>query len=160
MAEVDKKYYALYLVHRRSEHCYREWVVMPSTDVMPVNVWTRYIDKEGARPVWRGTKNPALSDAFKRADRSEVAINQVVSTIGGHYRQNQRNPEGRQWEWESPIVVECTAAEAREHAYKTPYPVLNRIKRVLAYRTARGFANAPVDVLRELNRLLSPTPSS
>jgi hypothetical protein len=157
---IAQKYYALYLVHRRSEHNYREWIIMPSTDVMPINVWTRYVDKEGARPVWRGTKNPALSDPLKRADRSDQAINQVVNTLSGHYRQNQRNPEGKQWEWESPIVVECTATEVREHAYKTPYPVVNRIKRVLTHRKLVTPAAEPVDVLRELARLLLATPSS
>lgn len=149
----EQKRYAFYLVHRRSEHDYREWIIMPATSNVPVNVWTRYINHEGARPTWRGTKNPPNMDVVHAVARSKQALDMVASTIAGHYRQNERNA-GRgdkyQWKWDAPVIVETKDSEITEHWRTTPYPVLNRIKRVLARRAEHGVT---IDVDKSLETL-------
>lgn len=127
---------AVYLRHARSEHEYREWVILPAVGQVPVNVWTRFVPREGARPVWRGSKLTATADAERRRERSENALGSVASTIAGHMRQNERNRLGRQWVWDAPIVVEVTADEVVAHSLKTPYPVLRRVEKVQRARKA------------------------
>lgn len=158
----DLKQFAVYMVHRRAEHTYREWIIMPATDRMPVNVWTRYVEREGARPVWRSSKSVPTSDAELRHARSVKVLTDMRSTIGGHYRQNERNPGGRQWVWDAPIVVEVTAEEVLKFAVRTPYPALNRIKRVLAQREhlreigAVEMLPTPENMLARFAQLLEP----
>lgn len=150
------KRYAVYLAHARSEHEYREWIIMPATDRVAVNVWTRYLDKEGSRPVWRGTKHLPTGDADMRALQSNSALTNLKSTLSGHYRQNDRNPGGRQWTWRAPIVVEVSDDETLKFCNKTPYPALNRIKRVLAHRAATSKMPDADATLARIAELLRP----
>lgn len=158
----DQKRHAIYLAHRRSEHDYREWIIMPATDRISMNVWSRYIDKDGARPVWRGTKYGPTADAETRNLRTMHALNGIASTLSGHYRQNDRNPGGKQWTWDTPVVVEVTDSEVLKHWNTTPYPALNRIKRVLAHRKQAGAAGmtpkypSAEAMLTRLAQLLEP----
>lgn len=153
----EQKRHAIYLVHRRSEHDYREWIIMPATDRVALNVWTRYINHEGARPVWKGTKRPPSGHLDVRQTQSAEALQSIVNTLAGHYRQNERNPGGRQWTWDAPVVVEVTDAEVLKHWNTTPYPALNRIKRVLAHRKATSSTSIDAAVqLAAIAKLLEP----
>jgi hypothetical protein len=149
MAE-KKTLHAIYMIHRRGEHDYREWVIMPQTETAPVQVWSRYIQHEGARPVWRGTRRGPSADHARVREHSEMNLNTFISTVNGHYRQNERGAGRRQWAWDAPIVVETTEDECREFCFKAPYPVLNRIKRVQQKRKETPDVEATLSKIAEI----------
>lgn len=152
--------HALYLVHRRGEHKYREWIVMPGTDVLPVQVWSRYIDHEGARPVWRGSRRGPTADDTARNLHTSAVLNNILVTVNGHYRQNERLPENK-WEWDAPIVIQTSPQECSEYVFKVPYPVINRVKRVQGKR-AKSTGGGPdaTATLAQLARVLSDMTNS
>lgn len=133
---------AIYLCHRRGEHEYREFVILPATGAHPMNYWSRYISHKGARPVWRGTRNLSYTTEETRTKLSLKVVDSVDSTIAGHIRQNERNGSMKQWVWDAPIIVEVTPDEVHAGASKTPYAVLRRVTRVMKARESTAAATS------------------